>query len=138
MSIIEADLLKCKLQQEAHFNGGAKWFGYGYRCVEHSRLYRLDRYDRKTRKVESEWSVDGQKVAGLAEAVLRLNVPPSFTPEELIALREAVTDEWSDRRTTLPFEIDYALRSKGAIEWANGKCRRTDTGRVALRTGGAK
>jgi hypothetical protein len=69
-----------------HLNGGAKFFGYIHRCVEHPRLTRRDIYDKKDKSVTSTWRVDGEDVADLAAAVERLNTPAVLTLDEAAAL----------------------------------------------------
>jgi hypothetical protein len=126
----EADLINCTMHESAHLNGGKEWFGYIHRCNEHPRLTRMDKYIRKTHRVESTWRVDGKPVAGLAEAAELLSTPYQPRPEEL-ALLALVPDEYTmleERSRFIP------LREVGLIEFKDGECRRTDAGREATRT----
>jgi hypothetical protein len=126
--ITEADLLKCTMREEAHFNGGKEWFGYRLRCVQHHRLTRFDKYIRATRSTQSTFEVDGEPVASLAAAAELLAKPYEVQPED-IKLLNLVPDEWAllDQRSRF-----LRLRDVGLVEFKDGKCRRTDTGRAAL------
>jgi hypothetical protein len=124
----EADLINCTMHESAHLNGGKEWFGYIHRCNEHPRLTRMDKYFRKNRSVESTWRVDGKPVAGLAEAAELLSTPYQPRPEEL-ALLALVPDGYTileERSRFIP------LRELGLIEFRDGACRRTASGRDAL------
>jgi hypothetical protein len=126
--MILADLQNCTMHEAAHYNGGKEWFGYLHRCNEHPRLTRMDKYIKKTRSTESTWHVDGKPVADLAEAAERLSTPYRPSAEELVLLAE-VPDEYTrfeGRGRFLP------LRDVGLIEFQDGKCRRTPSGRDAL------
>lgn len=125
----EADLLKCTTRETAHLNGGKEWFGYIHRCNEQPRLTRLDKYIRKTRGVESTWRVDGKSVADLAEAAKLLSTPYQPTPEELVLLA-LVPDDYTRLEDRVRF---IPLQEVGLIEFKNGDCRRTDTGREAVK-----
>lgn len=124
----EADLLKCSLREAAHFNGGKEWFGCLFRCDQHPRLTRMDKYFRKDRSVESRFKVDGKPVANLAEAADRLSQSYEPTPEDLTLLAE-VPDKYARLESRSRF---LPLRDAGLVEFQNGNCRRTDTGRAAL------
>lgn len=126
----EADLAGCTMHEAAHFNGGKEWFGFMLRCDQHPRLTRMDKYFRGTRKVESTWRVDGILVRDLAAATecLSKHYRPSAEEIELLKL---VPDEWTrleQRSRFLP------LREVGLVEFKDGDCRRTETGRDALRS----
>lgn len=125
--ITEADLLKCTTHKAAHFNGGKDWFGYLHRCNEHPRLARMDRYIRRNRSVESEWRVDGKPVRDLAEAAERLSTPYQPTPDE-IALLRLVPEDWTLLEERARF---VQLVDTGLVEFHDGKCRLTATGRSA-------
>lgn len=129
----EADLLKCSMREEAHFNGGKVWFGYRYRCVQHPRLTRFDKYIRATRSTQSTFEIDGEPVASLAVAAELLAKPYEVQPED-IKLLNLITDEWTllDRRSRF-----LRLRDVGLVEFQDGKCRRTDTGRAAMESSDA-
>jgi hypothetical protein len=121
------DLRACRLRERQHFNGRPTWFGYGYVCVEHPRLRRLDRYDCATKAVASEWSVDGAVVPDLAAAAEALNRPPVLTDDEAAALAMIGT-EYADHRKEVARELLWALDMKGQIEWGRpGQCRRRPT-----------
>ena len=129
-----------KMLERAHYNGGKEWFGYGHQCIEEPRLYRIDRYKRATKSVESEWQVDGEKVSDLEQAAERLNVEPSLLGEECAMLR-LVTPEYQ-RRSEIkeldgydsipdPFKAFHYLDRKGMVEWADGRVRLTPRGKMA-------
>lgn len=122
-----------QLTQDAHYNGGRKFFAYSYRCVQQPRLTRYDRYDRKTRSVESTWRTDGIDRASLADAIAALNIDPDFSDEE-IGLLITISEEPADRRKEMLSELQLwnPLREKGAIVWENRKVRRTELGTRAL------
>jgi hypothetical protein len=115
--------------EDAHFNGGKEWFGYRLRCVQHPRLTRFDKYIRKTRGVESTFEVDGEPVASIEEAARQLATPYQPIPED-IKLLELVTDDWTLLERRSPF---LRLRDVGLVEFQDGKCRRTDAGRAAMK-----
>jgi hypothetical protein len=125
------DLSKCTMREDAHFNGSKEWFGYRFRCVEHLRLTRFDKYIRKTRGVESTFEVDGEAVASLEAAAELLAKPYEIQPED-IALLNLVPDEFRrlERRSRF-----LRLRDVGLVEFKDGNCRRTDAGRTALANG---
>lgn len=129
-----------KMRERAHYNGGKEWFGYGHQCVEEPRLYRIDRYQRATRSVESEWQVDGQPVPSLEAAAEMLNIEPTLAGEEgpLLLL---VTPEYQ-RRSEIkahdayasleePFTAFHYLDRKGMVEWEDGRVRLTRRGHLA-------
>lgn len=126
--LTEADLLKCTMHQAAHFNGGKAWFGYLHRCNEHPRLTRMDRYTRATRSVESTFQVDGKPVRDLADAAVRLSTPYQPTPED-IELLKLVPDDWTRLEGRARF---LPLRDVGLVEFHDGNCRLTETGKSAL------
>ncbi len=126
MTITEADLAKCHMVETGHFHGTDR-FGYVHRCVQHLRLTRVDTYLRKDRSVHSEWRVDDKRVANLAEAAERLSVPYQPTAEDL-ALLALITDEFVLHEDRFKFRH---LAVVGLIEFKDGKCRLTDTGRAA-------
>jgi hypothetical protein len=116
-------LQKCHMKESAHGHGTGMFF-YIHRCVEHPRLSRRDHYAKKDRSVTSTWRVDGEDVKDLAEAVEKLNRPPSLTDEER-AILATVPDEWTDwRKEDLSAMRFYTLAEKGLVEWRDGKCRR--------------
>lgn len=123
-----ADLLKCTMREESHFNGGKEWFGYRFRCVQHPRLSRFDKYIRPIRGVKSTFEVDGEEVASLEAAAELLATPYEVLPEDrkLLAL---IPDDWAllDQRSRF-----LRLRDVGLVEFKDGKCRRTDAGRSAM------
>jgi len=124
------DLSACTMREEAHYNGGKEWFGYRHRCIQHPRLTRFDKYIRKTRSVESTFSVDGKLVANLEAAAQLLAIPYQPTPEDLELLR-LVPDEWTRMEDRVRF---VHLQDFGLIEFKTGDCRRTDAGRAALQS----
>ncbi len=121
----------------SHYNGGAEFFGYGYRAIGEPRLRMIRRWYRqgdKRGKTEDRFFVDGAEVENYGAAINALNIPVAFTPEEVAALR-MIADEPSDLRSVINFEIRQSLRDKGAIEYGPpGSFRRTDVGRAALVT----
>lgn len=131
MSVTVIDLSKCTMREDAHFNGGKEWFGCRFRCIQHPRFTRFDKYIRATRAVESTFEVDGEPVASIEEAAEHLGVPYAPIPED-VALLELVPDDWTmlERRSRF-----LRLRDVGLVEFKNGECRRTDTGREAVRAG---
>lgn len=144
MTITLADADMWTMREVAHYNGGKEWFGYGYTCNQNLRLYRLDRYTRKDRAVKSEWSVDGEKCADLAEAVERLNTDPIIGDDErtmLASLLPAFQPLGEVRKrepyTTLPDAVTilhHWLSRKGLVEAQNGHIRRTELGDKLLST----
>lgn len=120
-----------------HYNGGAVFFGYGYRAVGEPRLKMIRRWYRQgdmRGKTEDRFFVDGVEAENYIAAVNALSVPVAFTPEEVAALR-MIADEPSDLRSVINFEIRKSLHDKGAIEYGPpGSFRRTATGRAALVT----
>lgn len=130
--ITVADSKSWHMQQALHGHGKG-FFMYAYRCVEQPRLLRTDRYTKKDRSVASTWSVDGVDHPDLESAVKALNSPPTFSAEEMDALR-CLRDDWMPAKTArelITFEMSWRLRDKGAIEFADGKCRRSEIGRGA-------
>jgi len=125
------------LEDGSHYNGGAVFFGYGYRAIGEPRLKMIRRWYRqgdKRGKTEDRFFVDGAEVENYVAAVNALKAPVAFTPEEVAALR-MIADEPSDPRSVIDFEIRQSLRDKGAIEYGPpGHFRRTDVGRAALVT----
>lgn len=121
----------------SHYNGGAAFFGYGYRAIGEPRLKMIRRWYRqgdKRGKTEDRFFVDGVEVENYAAAVNALNIPVAFTPGEVEALR-MIGDEPSDLRSVINWETRQSLHDKGAIEYGpSGSFRRTDAGRAALVT----
>lgn len=115
----------------SHYNGGPEWFGYGGRCVQELRLRYIDRSYRATRTTTRSWIVDGIECASAEEAWERLQTPPAFSGDELTALA-TLTDEPSDLRATMPYELRRSLTDKGAARANLGKYVITDAGRVVL------
>ncbi|MBI1684426.1 hypothetical protein [Caulobacter hibisci] len=115
----------------SHYNGGKEWFGEGGRCDQERRLRYIDRYYRATRTGERQWIVDGVACASADEAWDRLQAPPVFTPEELIALA-VMTDEPTDLRDAYPYEVLKGLTNKGAAIANRGRYVITDAGRAAI------
>lgn len=117
------DLATCTLRETMHINGGAAWFGYGLECNEHPRLSRIDRYDRKTKAVTVQWQVDGEDVASLDEAAVKLSEPPTITDQ----MREdmaTIGPEYADHRKTIGYPRLKKLERCGLLEWGErGKCR---------------
>ena len=62
------------LRETAHLNGGSAWFGYEHTCVQHPRLKRHTRCDKKLRTCSHTWSVDGVMFETLEAAVTALGV----------------------------------------------------------------
>lgn len=123
-----------RMREAAHYNGGKVFFAYLHRCIEHPRLSRYDRYERKDRSVTSTWRTDGVDRSSLAEAVDALNSPPVFSAEELGFLQGSPEDYEPDRRAGLSYELADRVRNKGGIEFEKGRFRITDIGRAALRS----
>lgn len=127
----------CFREDGSHYNGGAVFFGYGYRAIGEPRLKMIRRWYRqgdKRGKTEDHFFVDGIEVENYVAAVNALNVPVIFTPGEVEALR-MIGDEPSDLRSVINWEIRQSLHDKGAIEYGPaGSFRRTDAGRAALVT----
>lgn len=121
----------------SHYNGGAVFFGYGYRAVGEPRLKMIRRWYRQgdmRGKTEDRFFVDGAQVENYAAAQEALKLPAVFTTEEVTALG-AIGDEPADLRKAIGWELLHALGAKGAIEWGPpGSCQRTDVGRAALAT----
>jgi len=141
VGLITADTIRTwRMLERAHYNGGKEWFGYGHQCIEEPRLYRIDRYKRATKTVESEWQVDGQKVADLDEAATLLNIAASPDGEECAVLL-LVTPEFQRRgeikeldgyqSLSDPFKAFHYLDRKGLVEWKDGRVRLTRSGHLA-------
>lgn len=136
-AITAETIAEWKMRERAHYNGGKEWFGYGYQCVENPRLYRIDRYKKATRSVESEWQVDGAKCADIAECAARLNSPPLLTDDEF-AMLNVVQPGFVSRAELKrieayasfddPMHILHYLDRKGCIEWQSGSVRLTELG----------
>lgn len=109
----------------SHYNGGAVFFGYGYRAVGEPRFKLIVRWYRQGErrgKSENHYFVDGVAVESYNAALTALETPPVFTPEEIAALG----DEAADLRKTIDIEIRVSLHNKGAIEYGPpGHFRRT-------------
>lgn len=118
----------------SHYDGGAVFFGYGYRAVGEPRLKCIRKWQRRGERKgqhDDEFYVDGAKVADYAAALEALKVPVAFTAEEVAALR-VIGDEPTDHRKAIDFLIRFSLYDKGAIEYGPpGLCKRTDVGRRA-------
>ncbi len=119
------DLKQCTMRQTIRLNGGSAWFGYVFACVEHPRLQRVDKCDRKTKKTTIKYQVDGEDVASLDQAAERLNAPPVVTQEMRAAL-DAIGSEYGDHRKSLGYSTLKKLENCGLIEWGDrGMCRVT-------------
>ena len=118
----------------SHYNGGAVFFGYGYRAIGEPRLKVIRKWQRRGPRKgqhDDEFYVDGAKVADYPAALEALKVPVAFTPEEIAALR-IIGDEPASYRGKVAFLIRILLHDKGAIEYGpSGLCKRTDVGRRA-------
>lgn len=124
------------LEDGSHYNGGAVFFGYGFRAVDEPRLKLIRRWYKGKRRGQTEdhYFVDGEPVADYEAALSALAVPVVFTADEVTALA-AIDDEPANYRKTFDFRLLHSLSAKGAIEWGPpGKCRRTDVGRSAAVT----
>ena len=125
------------LEDGSHYNGGAVFFGYGYRAIGEPRLKMIRRWYRqgdKRGKTDDRFFVDGAPVETYAAAVEALKVPTVFSSDEIAALR-AIGDDAQDQRGVIDFKIRLSLHDKGAIEYGPpGSFRRTDIGRAALVT----
>jgi hypothetical protein len=122
------------VEDGSHYNGGAQFFGYGYRAVGEPRLKIVRKWQRRGPRKgqhDDEFYVDGVKVDDAA-ALAALAIPVAFTPEEIEALKK-IGDEPADLRKAIGFDLWYSLHAKGAIEFGPpGHFRRTDVGRAAL------
>lgn len=120
------------MRNVAHYNGGKEWFGYGHQCVEQPRLYRLDKYLRKDRSVQSIWSVDGVDCADLAEAVGRLNTDPVVTDAEMptLALFTPEPQPFREIRGADGYDetARHFLSHKGLIRADDGQASLTELG----------
>jgi hypothetical protein len=123
----------------SHYNGGAEFFGHGYKAIGEPRLKLVRLWYRKGERrgqTEDRYFVDGAPIENLAAALETLKAPPTFTPKEIAELTR-IGDEAADYRKSVPSKTLYFLAAKGAIEWGPpGLCRRTDVGRAAISTGG--
>lgn len=117
----------------SHYNGGAEFFGYGYKALGQPRLKMIRRWYRRGErrgKSEDRYFVDGVHVDSYAAAIEALETPPVFTAEEIAALA-TIGDDPADYRKAVPYELLHYLSAKGAIEWGPpGRCKRTDVGRA--------
>lgn len=75
----------------AHYNARPD-FGHGHRCIKYPRLSLIDWGRKKTRTMEREWYVDGQKVSDLDAAIAALNVHPVLTEDEWSLLDRIPTE----------------------------------------------
>lgn len=123
-----------KFQEDgSHYNGGAVFFGYGFRAVGEPRLKLIRRWYKGKRRgqIDDHYFVDGKPVTDYEAALSALTVPVVFTTDEVTALAE-IGDEPANYNETFDFLLLHSLSEKGAIEWGPpGKCRRTDVGRTA-------
>jgi hypothetical protein len=114
---------------------GDGWVGRVFTSRERPRLSFEDAAWRDGRHSRT-WIVDGIRCASFAEAEQALQRAPVLTPEEQAMLDE-LSDEWvayadfyDDSSVISPksherrIELDYSLRSKGLLEWKDGKVRR--------------
>ncbi len=119
----------------SHYNGGAEFFGYGYRAVGEPRLKMIRRWYRQGQRrgqTEDRFFVDGEHVATYDAALAMLALPPKLSAEEIGALSK-VDDEPRDLRKILDLTALMSLRDKGLIAFSPpGKCARTDAGRAYL------
>lgn len=116
----------------SHYNGGAAFFGYGYRAIGEPRLKMIRRWYRPSGRTEDRFFVDGAHVDNYDAAVSALKSPVTFTEDEIAALRQ-IGDEAVDLRQVIDFSVAAALRDKGATAYERpGWCKRTDAGRSAL------
>lgn len=122
-----------------HYNGGGKFFGYGYDAIGEPRLSMIRRWYRQGEKrgtCEDQYLVDGALMETWDAAAKALSVPPVFSAEEVAAL-QLIGDEPGDVRDLIHSAIRHTLRGKGAIVWGPpGQCKRTDLGREVAK--GAK
>lgn len=120
-----------------HYNGGDRFFGYGYGAVGEPRLTMIRKWYRQGEmkgKTEDIYFVDGVAVPGYDAGLEALKTPPVFTAEEIAALR-IIGDEPGDWRRTVDWRELHFLAAKGAIAWGPpGRCARTDAGRAVLVT----
>lgn len=135
--LTKVDADKWRMREAAHYNGGAVFFAYLYRCVEQPRLSRFDRYEKKTRKVISTWRADGIDMPSMEDAIEALNTPPTFDADEIAFLRNVPT-EFTDIREGLDWTLNERVQNKAAVEWERGKCRITETGRAAVAKSGGE
>lgn len=123
MTTITRDSLKgCKLRLSMHADGRGFFADY-HTCVEHPRLTRVTRYEKKTRSAAVSWHVDGLAFDSLEAAAAALNAPAILSDEQRATL-DKISKDWEDLRKTLPFDVLHTLTQKGQIEWKDGKCRR--------------
>lgn len=118
----------------SHYNGGAEFFGYGYRAVGEPRLKMIRRWYRqgdRRGQTEDRFFVDGAKVESYDEAVAALRTPPTLDAAEIAALA-AFGDEPIKRPANHDREVLAALRAKGMIRAEDGLYTITEAGRAAL------
>jgi len=117
------DLKQCTMRETIHLNGGREFFGYVLVCNENPRLQRVDKCYRATKTTVIQYRVDGEDVADLDEAAVKLSVPPVLT-DEMRADLMAIGHEFGDHRKTIDYMRLMALADRGLIEWGErGKCR---------------
>jgi len=56
---VSIDRSALTLKEVAHYNGGQKFFAYGYQCNQYPQLTLFRRFDRKTKQVSDTWRVCG-------------------------------------------------------------------------------
>lgn len=117
-----------------HYNGGAKFFGYGFHAIGEPRLKMIRRWYRQGAQrgqSEDHFFVDGARVESYDAAVLALKTPAVLTAEDrpLLAL---FTDE-PKRRPDGDIQVLLGLRDKAFIRVQDGLYSLTDAGRAALK-----
>lgn len=118
MTITRDDIDKSTMEYAAHYNMGRAGYGYGFRCVEFSRLMVIDQCYRPSKewpdgKHTRTYYVDGAEVADLAAAIAALNVPPVLTEDEQRIL-DFIPREFTDLRE-LEDELAGVPHPKNAI-----------------------
>ena len=110
----------------SHYNGGAEFFGYGYRAIGEPRLKMIRRwYRRGARKGQAEdrFFVDGALTENYAAAQEALKTPAVFSIEEEAVLARAPA-EFERRPDSVDLTLAMALRDKGAVELRPHEWRR--------------
>lgn len=137
--LTEADFNGWRFNRDAvHFNGGAKFFGWGHRCVDNPRLLVIDKYFKKDRSTTRSYLIDSSfPCETLAEALAALDKPPTMTADERVILSAVPAEGWFKPESRTPF---IALVAKGYAEKRSDEngimFRVTETGRRALSKAG--
>lgn len=134
--IAPESLKDCHTRRVMHMDGAdrdGRWFADVQQVVEYPRLQRtIKQWRKRTKLPETIWSVDGEEIGTLENALAALNalpLPPASVTE--LALLELIGDDWM--ATPVARISIMGLRDKALVEFdEERRCRRTDLGRMVL------